>query len=780
MKVGIITFNSAHNYGAMLQTYALQTTIENMGFDVSIINYRLNVIDNVYNPFRRSKKGIFDAGFYKQRAGLYLRHRYKLEKFKNFENFMMEHLNLTQPYKTFDTLRDIDWNYDFYVAGSDQIWNYKLTKGLNPAYFFDFVPDESKKIAYAASIGTDEIEEYDIPLFKYYLKNLDCISIREKRSSSSLAKCTDKPIHINLDPTLLLEKKYYDEIKNDLHFKDQEYIFFYTLEHNEELIKIGEKISQKEKLPVIFNRPLKKFTNQLESVPYIGPKEFLGLIANAKYVVTNSYHGAIFSIIYRKKFVTTPNTKTPTRTNELINMLGLNQAMFLKAEDFEDINKIEIDYDNVEERLNILKENSLKFLKQSLVKDKKPEQEKPCYLNTTDKFLCYGCYACKERCPNNAITMVEDEEGFYYPVIDNMLCNQCNLCKNICIYSNPEILEKDETFPHVYASYNKDADEKMFSSSGGVFLPIAEKIIDQGGYVIGATYTSSMEVKHVIGKTMDDCKKFSGSKYVRSDINELFPKIRELLKNNKPVLFVGVPCQAAGLKSYLGTENENLYVVEILCHSNPSPKVFKKYISYLEEKYGSKVTDFKFKDKSIGWNSPSVLIKFENGKSIHENARFNDYNRGFQTSLMARPSCYNCEFVEYNRTGDMTIGDFWGIERIESHLDDDKGISLIIINNKKGNLLLESIEGKLVSIPEDMEKAFQKNHKHPIILNRRRTEFFKRLDKEPINELLYSFNDVKNRYSSEQQLKQPLFKKMAKKVLPKKVKQFIRLKLTAN
>lgn len=781
MDVGIITFNSAHNYGAMLQTYALQTTIENMGFEVNIINYRLKIIDNVYNPFRRSRRRIFDLGFYKHRTALHLRYRYKLEKFKNFENFMMEHLNLTLPYKTLNTLRDVNWDYDFYIAGSDQIWNYKLTNGLNPAYFFEFVPKESKKIAYAASIGTDEIEEYDIPLFKYYLKNLDCISIREKRSASALAKCTDKPIDITLDPTLLLEKEYYDKIKNDLHFKDQEYIFFYTLEHNEELIKIAEKISQEENLPVIFNRPLKKFTNQLESVPYIGPKEFLGLIANAKYVVTNSYHGAIFSIIYRKKFVTAPNTKTPTRTMELIDMLSLNHAMFLKAADFKDIHNIEIDYSDIEEKLNILREGSLKFLERSLVKDKEPEHEKTCYLDTMDKFSCYGCYACKERCPNGAITMLEDEEGFVYPVIDEMICNQCNLCKNICIYSNSEVLEKNEEFPQVYASYNKDSDERMFSSSGGIFLPLAEKIIDQGGYVIGAAYTPDMEVKHVIGKTMNDCSKFSGSKYVRSDISDLFPEILELLKEEKPVLFVGVPCQVAGLKSYLGTENENLYLVEILCHSNPSPKVFKEYIAYLEEKHSSKVVDFKFKDKTIGWNHPSVLIKFENGKSIRENARYNNYNRGFQTSLIARPSCYNCEFVEYNRTGDMTIGDFWGIEKIEHDLDDDKGISLIIVNNSKGKLLFDNIENKLTSIPEDMENAFLKNHKYPITLNRRRTEFFERFNDEPINSLLYSFNDVKKMHlNRKKQFKQPLYKKALKRVLPKKIKQFIRLRLTAN
>jgi coenzyme F420-reducing hydrogenase beta subunit len=778
MNVGIITFNSAHNYGAMLQTYALQTVIENKGFEVDIINYRLNMIDNVYNPFRRRRRNIFDLGFYKQRAGLHIRHRYKLEKFKNFENFMAENLNLTSVYKTFNDLMEDQWDHDFYIAGSDQIWNSKITKGLNPAYFFEFVPKKSKKIAYAASIGTDTLDDYDIPLFEFYLKNFDCISIREERSAQSLAECTDKPIKITVDPTLLLEKKYYDEIRNDLHFKDKEYIFFYTLEHNDELIQIAESISKKENLPVIFNRPTKTFHNQLESVPYIGPKEFLGVIANAKYVVTNSYHGAIFSIIYEKTFITAPNTKTPTRTKELIDSLGLEQALFTRASDFEDISKIKINYRKVEEKLNTLRENSIRFLENALVKDKLLDEEKTCYLDTEDNYSCYGCYACKEICPNGAITMYEDQEGFFYPFIDDSSCNHCDLCRNVCIYSKYDLKELKSQYPFVYAAYNNDAKKRMFSSSGGIFLPLAEEFIAKGGYVIGAAYNSEMVVEHKIGTTMGDCKEFSGSKYVRSDISGIFPKIKKLLVENKPVLFVGVPCQVAGLKSYLGVENENLYLVEILCHSNPSPKVFKKYIHYLEEKHQSKVTDFKFKDKTIGWNSPSVLIEFENGHSIRENGRYNDYNRGFQTSLMARPSCYNCEFVELNRVGDMTIADFWGIEQIEYELDDDKGISLVIVNNEKGNLLFENIKEKLTFVEEDMEKAFSKNHKYSIILNRRRTEFFSRLDNEPINDLLYSFNDIKKRYlENKKQLNPPLFKKILKKILPNKVKRVIRRKM---
>ena len=767
MNIGIITFSSAHNYGAMLQTYALQTILEMMGFQVDIINFRPPVIDNIYNPFKKIRGRLFDFKFYKQRAGLHIKHRYKIKKFKNFEMFMENNLNITRPYKTFNELRLANLNYDFFIAGSDQIWNSDLTKILNPSYFLKFAPKKSKKITYGASMGKKTVNEFEIPLFKHYLKNIDSISVREKVSIDSLSKCTSKQIETVIDPTLLLKKEDYNLLKNDMDLNNKKYIFVYALEYNEDLIKIAEKVSKDENLPVIFNRPYKKFSKQIRSVPYIGPSEFLGLVNNARYIITNSYHGLIFSIIYNKKFVAIPNTKTPARMEELATNLNVLDALFYSSNNFNNIQDIKIDYEKVEKNLENLKNESLLFLEKSLKKNEFDISEKS-YLDDGDKFKCYGCCSCKEMCPNSSIIMKTDFEGFIYPKIDQKTCNQCDICKKVCIYSNDEILEKNENYPKVFASYNENHRERICSSSGGIFLPLARRIIKEGGYVIGARYTEDMGVKHTIGINMKECEKFSGSKYVKSDIDGLFQKIKKLISKNKPILFVGVPCQVAGLKSYLKSENtDKIYLVEILCHSNPSPKVFKKYVSYLKEKHNSPVLDFEFKDKKNGWNKPSLHIKFENGKEIHEDSRFNNYNRGFQTSLFARPCCYECEFVASNRVGDMTIGDFWGIENIEKtekKLKDDKGVSLVILNNKKGESLFNSIKDKVNYFEEDMEKAFIKNHKFPIVLNKKRYKFFSKIEKEPINDILLSFNDVKTRYSKENKTKKA-FKTQLKRVL---------------
>jgi len=455
-----------------------------------------------------------------------------------------------------------------------------------------------------------------------------------------------------------------------------------------------------------------------------------------------SHLANIFSIIYKKPFISAPHYITSARVLEFLSALNLKQVLFTDSKKFTNIDDIKIDYEDVENKIEDLKEESINFLKKSLVRGVK---RKTNYLESNQKFTCYGCYACKEICPVDAITMIEDSEGFVYPQIQQDKCNQCDMCKNHCIYYQDITENKTNDYPLVYAGYHNNDEIREFSSSGGIFLALAREFIDNGGYVVGVAYDSNMEPKYMIADTMEECKKFSGSKYVRSNIDGLLPQIKELLDNNKKVLFTGIPCHVAGLKSYIGDNNKNLYNAEILCHSNPSPKVFKKYIQYLEDKFQSIVVDFKFKNKSRGWNSPSVEIIFENNKRIVENGRYNNYNRAFQIGLIARPCCYNCEFVKENRAGDMTIGDFWGIEKTEPEWNDNRGTSLIIVNNDKGKLLLDKIVHKLVIIPKTMDEAFDKNHKWAITMKRERGEFFSKLDDENIDDLLFSYNIPKKR-----------------------------------
>lgn len=794
MKIGIITLNSAHNFGASLQLYALQRTLEKLDFEVKVINYRYKKIDNIYNPYKRSKKGKLDYKFHLSKIKLHILDKYKIRKYENYEKFFKKYFNLTKAYETFKDLTNEDWNkkwgFDAYICGSDQIWNSHITRGLQPAYFLDFLPNsyekdsKFKKISYAASLGTDKINKFDIPVFRQYLHDFDNISIREKSSVQSLKECTEKDIEVTVDPTLLLEKSDYDKVRNPIpNLKNREFIFVYVIDYNKELYKIAESISQEKNLPIVFSspylKPKKEFKNQISEVWDAGPGEFLELIAKAKYVVTNSYHGNIFSIIYKKKFISAPHHITSTRVLELTNQLNLDNVVYMNFNKFSSIDDIEIDYDEVEKKITELKTHSIDFLKKAIEnneKNKETEEEKiktkdNFFINEKNKFTCYGCFACKETCPNSSITMLEDGEGFLYPKIDENNCINCNSCKKICIYQKKELIENiEEEYPHTYAAYSKNKDIRKQSSSGGIFLHLAQKTLDSGGYVVGVGYDKDMNAKYMIENSLEEIKKFSGSKYLRADINNIFKKTKDLLDNGEKVLFTGVPCILAGFKAYLKLNdnigrsninkninkdideknkyNENLKLVEILCHSNPSPKVFKKYVEYLENKFNTKIIDFKFKNKLKGWNSPSVEIIFENGKKIVESGKYNNYNRGFQISLMARPSCYSCEFIKEKRVGDITIGDFWGIEKFNKAWNDNIGVSLIMTNNKKGELILNEVKNSLNIESKELNEAFLKNHDWHIIMNRNRNEFFSKLEKKNINDLLYSYNLPKQSYDN--------------------------------
>ena len=258
------------------------------------------------------------------------------------------------------------------------------------------------------------------------------------------------------------------------------------------------------------------------------------------------------------------------------------------------------------------------------------------YFETHDKANCNGCGVCALRCPKKAIEMQYDDEGFLYPVINKDKCINCGLCKKICS-NNPT---KNEYKSKAYAAKNKDENQRLNSTSGGMFKLISEYILANDGAVFGAAFDKDFNVIHDYATTIKECQKFSNSKYVRSDLKDSYKKVEEFLKAGKKVLFTGTPCQNYGLKKFLLKEYDNLILCEIICHSNPSPLVFKLYKENLESKYKSKIIEYKFRNKN---NKP--YAKFDNGKTEYTNI----YNTAFNELLFSRPSCTNCSFCDKNR-----------------------------------------------------------------------------------------------------------------------------------
>ena len=751
MKAGIVTFNSAHNYGAVLQVYAMQEYLKSLGIEVDVINYRLKEIDNVYklyNVKRKGNKAIRGLKKVYKVLKVNLSERWRIEKRKNFENFINNVLNTTRPYKTLKDIQGDFLQYDILIAGSDQIWNTDLTKGFKPAFFLEFGNKDARRISYAASLGNDTIDPKYVLFYKRYLENFDFISVREESMKDVLKDLTDKKLTRVCDPTLLIDKDVYDKLKVETKYKGKDYIYVHYIGNDEKTYEIADQLSRKLGIPVLHNRSKGLFENELDYLFHGSPEEFISVIENAKYVVTNSFHTTIVSLIYEKDFITVPHATRPARMRNLLEIAGLSNHLIEDVRIMPELETLKIDYKDVKRRLLEERKESVEFLNNAIY-GKVPDKHEENYLKTANKFNCYGCELCKDVCPVNAIEMVEDKEGFKYPKIDKEKCINCGLCERNCIYRKEMKTSVEDDFPKIYAAACKDNNVLKESSSGGIFTELYKYIINQKGYVVGVKYNNDMVAEYAITNNEKECEKFRGSKYVAANINNVRKEIKEKLEQGNKVLFTGNPCQIKALKTYLNKDYENLYLVEILCHGAPSPKVFRMYIKYLEEKYKSKVIDFRFRDKQDGWateNKSTIKVKFEDGRVLTEPAKYNNYNRAFLNNYILRPGCYNCEFAGENNLSDMVIGDFWGIEKLMPKFSkkEKNGISMIKINTKKGEEIFNAVNNNLEYYQSDLKAAYKYNHKYAVQLNVNRFNLMEKIDGIEIDSLLQQFNQFKS------------------------------------
>ena len=315
------------------------------------------------------------------------------------------------------------------------------------------------------------------------------------------------------------------------------------------------------------------------------------------------------------------------------------------------------------------------------------------------KIECCGCGSCYNICPQNAISMEYDGEGFLYPPVEETKCISCGKCRKACPSLNGRYDHNEE--PDCYVAMADDHIRKN-SSSGGMFTVFAEYVLEMGGAVCGAAYDSEFQVRHMVIDNKKDLDKLRKSKYVQSDTGKVYTEIRGILEEKRPVLFSGCPCQVAGLRTFLGRDYENLYTIDLMCHGAPSPGLFRKY---LQEKHGNKkIVHVGFRDKDYyGW-STEMTVKYSDGTVYHGTRNTDPFYKAFLPLLSTRPHCGQCRFSVVPRQGDITLADFWGVEKYDPKYNDGKGTSILIVNSSKGNAILEAVCGKLTvcdSMPPD-------------------------------------------------------------------------------
>lgn len=303
---------------------------------------------------------------------------------------------------------------------------------------------------------------------------------------------------------------------------------------------------------------------------------------------------------------------------------------------------------------------------------------------TKKKKDCSGCNACAEACPKHCIEMIPDKKGFLYPKVDTSTCIDCGVCTKVCPFEDGNIhLYTPLT---AYAAWNKDREQYLASSSGGAAQVFSSYIINQGGVVYGCT-SDDMRIRHIRVDALSDLHKLQGSKYVQSDVRGLFSKVKADLKAGKPVLFIGTPCQIAGLKNYIKQIPEHLYLVDLICHGVPSQQMLNEHIAHVLNGRTAKQISFR----------KGELFRLEitpKCGAVYFAGSYEDkYYRAFYNGMSYRESCYRCPFARKERASDITIGDFWGLQNAASlPLNKEEGISVMLPLTEKGNKLINATQ----------------------------------------------------------------------------------------
>lgn len=746
------------NYGSVLQAIAIYNLVKKLGYECRLINQSAFINNPEPSKEEIAKLGLDEAGSAKSPAPMSPKDRKDLENKvmrHRFQNFCKRIFQYDEKLANLPTGKAEDYelvkNYDAFICGSDQVWN-PQPGWFKPVNYLQFAP-RNKRVSYAPSLGQSKVafsKQRNMPLWKHYLSEMSFLSAREIPSAKQIEKLTGRKVSVVLDPTLLFSADEWLEMAPEGALPDtftdylrngEPYIIGYLLHGYREYKNAIEDYARKHNYKIAWltgtDITLEEGFNRVET----DPGGFLRLVKNARAICTDSFHGACFSIIFKKPFVSAiiggmdKNAQVhDIRKYDLLERMGIPERAV--RPDRLDILDAPIDYQIVDERLQTERQSSLAYLENALktaTSAKVNAKDLPVDIKLVplprkkrtiervpldDPLNCTGCGACVNICPVDAIRMEADEKGFLNPVVDDAKCVRCAKCLKQCpLRKRPELFR--ERTPHAYAAWSLDPEIILSSSSGGMFSVLANWVLEKNGVVYASEFNKKFDLETKRAENRAEMARMRGSKYVQGSAGMSYRKVRQDLEEDRYVLFAGTSCQIAGLYAYLQKDYPTLVTVDLFCAGVVSPLIFHKYINFREKQAGSKIDVINFRSKEKGWGYILNML-FQNGRKLSIPFDRDPYGMMFLNKFTIRTSCHRCVYKGLdNRWSDFTIGDFWGIGRkIPFEHPKSQGISAVMLNSIKARLIFEQLRETpltIFSVERPIEEMLEGN---PVITHR--------------------------------------------------------------
>ena len=668
------------NYGSGLNGYAVYKTLKALGKSVLLV-MKHNASENDWE-LADTHNGRFIRKFYPKED--------------------------VSPVIPFNRLHELNNIVDTFITGSDQIWNFNINRAFDMVYLQNFVADNKRKISFATSFGHDfdKTPPKNLPRSVQLMNRYNAISVREKSGVEICKNTYGVNASVVVEPVFCLEKKDYLEMAEQSEMDEKgPYILTYILDPTPEKRRAIQYYCKASGLRAInildgnhmhFERN-KRILNLPGIVDDLCAHDLMKLYVNCEFVLSDSFHGTAFAIIFNKPFLSIMNShRGAARFGELLSKFNLTDRLVSSSKSIPEDPKFfeQIDYTEVNEIINREREQTIEWLKKAL--DTPIDQLPPVRIadkavtSRLDKNMCVGCGACVSACPKDALELKTDYTGFYRSSISYTKCINCGECAEVC-----PALKLPESFneqPDECYSVTASGNNLEKSAGGGAFAVLADKTLKMGGVVFGAAWNDDNTVSHIMISDRNDIEKLTKPKYLQSDLGSTFRNIKEKLDENVQVLFAGCPCHAAGLRAYLKQDYDNLIILDLVCSHVPPVTFFKKY---LEEQFPKGVQSYEFGSSAIdGTKNPlSVRAVDANGNEIKRNAAADDpFLTAYTEHVMTGVHCERCSYQKDMRYGDITLGGFANIHQKDSSIDDTKGVSAVICNNEKAEKFLSDID----------------------------------------------------------------------------------------